>query len=179
MTNSLLPSAKGLSFTFNVESIFLFLLSPPKQSSSIDPGYHWSYCIVRLNMNLYIDFTVGSWSFLLKLTSSLFWFSNTFAMELLPLWINQICGSHFFHVFNVLFMKVLLEWFNLVIHCFLAINYKQLFCITSFTSYALHYYLDQDCVGCMSHQKLFCYDLPIRGRVGVKIGDADTCQMYL
>ena len=44
---------------------------------------------------------------------------------------------------------------QLFIHCFLAINYIQLFCISSFTSYALHYYLDKDYVGCMSHQKLF------------------------
>ena len=33
--------------------------------------------------------------------------------------------------------------------------------------------LDQDCVGCMSPQKLlFCYHLPTRGREGVKLGDA-------
>jgi len=33
--------------------------------------------------------------------------------------------------------------------------------------------LDQDCVGCMSPQKLlFCYHLPTRGRAGVKLGDA-------
>ena len=39
---------------------------------------------------------------------------------------------------------------------------------------------DQDCVGCMSPQKLlFCYHLPTRGRAGVKLGDADTLQTYL
>jgi hypothetical protein len=33
---------------------------------------------------------------------------------------------------------------------------------------------------CMSPQKLFfCYHLPTRGRVGVKLGDADTSQTYL
>jgi hypothetical protein len=33
---------------------------------------------------------------------------------------------------------------------------------------------------CMSPQKLlFCYHLPTRGRAGVKLGDADTSQMYL
>ena len=33
--------------------------------------------------------------------------------------------------------------------------------------------IDQDCVGCMSPQKLlFCYHLPTRGRAGVKLGDA-------
>ena len=74
--------------------------------------------------------------------------------------------------------KVLLKWFNLVIHCFLSINYRKLFWIISFTSYALHYYLDQDYVGCMSHQKLFCNHLPTRGRVEVKLGD-DMCQTYL
>ena len=31
---------------------------------------------------------------------------------------------------------------------------------------------DQDCVGSMSPQKLFCYHLPTRGRAGVKLGDA-------
>ena len=46
-------------------------------------------------------------------------------------------------------------------------------------SYALHYYLDQDCVGRMSYQKLFCYHLPTGGQVEVKLGDADTCQTYL
>ena len=40
--------------------------------------------------------------------------------------------------------------------------------------------LDQDCVGCMSPQKLlFCYHLPTRGRAGVKLGDVDTLQTYL
>ena len=40
--------------------------------------------------------------------------------------------------------------------------------------------LDQDCVGFMSHQKLFvCYHLPTRGRAGVKLGDVDTLQTYL
>ena len=96
----LIPASlyEGPFFTFNTESVFLFLLSPPKQTSSIDLGYHSSYCIVKLNINLYIDFTIGSWSFSLKHTSSLFWFSNTFVMELLPLRINQVCGSHCFHV---------------------------------------------------------------------------------
>ena len=46
-----------------------------------------------------------------------------------------------------------------------------------FISCALHYYLDQDYVGSMSHQ-FFCH-LPTQGRVGVKLGDADTCQRYL
>ena len=36
-----------------------------------------------------------------------------------------------------------------------------------------------DCVGSMSPQKLFCYHLPTRVRVGVKLGDADTSKMYL
>ena len=39
--------------------------------------------------------------------------------------------------------------------------------------------IDQDCVGCMSPQKLFCYHLPTRGRAGVKLGDADALQTYL
>ena len=39
--------------------------------------------------------------------------------------------------------------------------------------------VDQDCVGFMSPQKLFCYHLPTRGRAGVKLGDADTLQTYL
>ena len=38
---------------------------------------------------------------------------------------------------------------------------------------------DQDCVGCMSPIKLYCfYHLPTRGRAGVKLGDVDTLQMY-
>ena len=46
------------------------------------------------------------------------------------------------------------EWFDLSLH-------------------ALHYYVDQDYVGSMSPQKLFCfYRLPTRGRVGTKLGDA-------
>ena len=32
---------------------------------------------------------------------------------------------------------------------------SQLFSISSFASFDLHYYLDQVCVGCMSHKKLF------------------------
>ena len=38
---------------------------------------------------------------------------------------------------------------------------------------------DQDCVGCMSPQKLlFYYHLPTRGRAEVKLRDADTLQTY-
>ena len=179
MTNPCFPLRRAFLLLLMLSQFSFFLLSPPNKTYSIDPGYHWSYCIVRLDMNLYIDFTVGGWSFLVILSSSLFWFSNTFIIELLTLRINQLCGSQCFHVFNVLLWNVLLEWFNLVIHCFLAINYRQLLRITSFTSYTLHYYLDHDCVGCISHQKLFCYHLPTRGRAGVKLGDADTFQTYL
>ena len=39
--------------------------------------------------------------------------------------------------------------------------------------------VDQDCVGFMPPQKLFCYHLPTRGRAGVNLGDADTLQTYL
>ena len=39
--------------------------------------------------------------------------------------------------------------------------------------------VDQDCVGFMSPQKLFCHHLPTRGRAVVKLGDADTLQTYL
>ena len=28
----------------------------------------------------------------------------------------------------------------------------------------------------IQHQKLFCYHLPTRERVGIKLGDVDTCQ---
>ena len=105
MTNPCFPLRRAF-FTFNVESVFLSpSISTKKQTSSIDPGYHWAYYIIKIKHEFYIDFIVGSWSFLLKLTSSLFWFSDTFVMEMLTLWINQICGSHCFHVFNILFMK--------------------------------------------------------------------------
>ena len=133
----------GLSFTFNVESVFLFLLSPPKQTYSIDPEYHWSYCIVRLNMNLYIDFVYKISRWKLKLFSNTYIFLCVDSQTLLSwnhyLWklVNYV-GHIAFMSLTYYLLKVLLEWFNLVIHCFLAINYTQLFCITSFTSYALH-----------------------------------------
>ena len=39
---------------------------------------------------------------------------------------------------------------------------------------------DQDYDSSMSPQKLFCfYRLPTRGRVGTKLGDADTSPTYL
>ena len=46
------------------------------------------------------------------------------------------------------------------------------------TRNALHFN-DQVSIHNMSPQKLFCYHLPTRGRVGVKLGDADTSQTYL
>ena len=39
--------------------------------------------------------------------------------------------------------------------------------------------IDQDYDGSMSLQKLLFYRLPTRGRVGTKLGDADTSQTYL
>jgi hypothetical protein len=42
------------------------------------------------------------------------------------------------------------------------------------------YIYDQDWVGaCHLKNYFFCYHLPTRGRVGVKLGDADTSQTYL
>ena len=138
----------------------------------------------RLNMNIYIDFIYKISRWKLKLFANSYIFLCVDSQTLLS-WNYYPCEL-VKYVDHIIFMsltyylwKVLLELFNLVIHCFLAINYRQLFCISSFTSYALHYYLDQDCIGCMSHQKLFFYHLPTRGRVGVKLGDADTSPMYL
>ena len=47
----------------------------------------------------------------------------------------------------------------MLIICLLNVNYRQLFWIILFTSCALHYYLDQDYVGSMSHKKLFSLSL--------------------
>ena len=141
MTNLCFPLRRAFLLLLNVESVFLFVLSPPKQTYSI--GYHWSYYIVRLNMNLYIDFTVGSWSFLLILTSSLFWFSNTFVMQLLSLWIDQICVSHCFHVFNVLFMKGFAWMIQLAFllstidNCFVSLHSHPMLYITILTTIVL------------------------------------------
>jgi hypothetical protein len=42
------------------------------------------------------------------------------------------------------------------------------------------YIYDQDCVGaCHLKNYFFCYNLPTRGRAGVKLGDVDTSQTYL
>ena len=70
-----------------------------------------------------------------------------------------------------------------MIHCLLIIylvaNYRPLTWITSFIYMCLAILYDQDYVGSMSLQKLLFYRLPTRGRVGTKLGDADTSQTYL
>ena len=83
-------------------------------------------------------------------------------------------------VSKVLFMKSL----ACVIHClfiiYLVANYRPLTWITSFIYMCLTILYDQDYDGSMSPQKLLCfYHLPTRGRVGTKLGDADTSQTYL
>jgi hypothetical protein len=64
---------------------------------------------------------------------------------------------------------------HLVGFCFIRnidISYAHIYSTLISASNALHRF-DQNCVGCMSPQKLlFCYHLPTRGRAGVKLGDA-------
>ena len=136
MTNPCFPLRRAFLLLLNVESVFLFLLSPPKQTYSIDPGYHWSYCIVRLNMNLYIDFIYKISRWKLKLFANTYIFLCVDSQTLLSwnhyLWeLVKYVGRIAFMSLTYHLWKVLLEWFNLVIHCFLAINYRQLFCISS------------------------------------------------
>ena len=45
--------------------------------------------------------------------------------------------------------------------------------------HAIEKILWYDMLGSIPHQKICFYHLPTRGRVGVKLGDADTSPMYL
>ena len=131
MTNPCFPLRRAFLLLLNVESVFLFLLSPPKQTYNIDPGYHWSYCIVRLNMNLYIDFIYKISRWKLKLFANTYIFlcvdsqtllsSNHYIWELVK-YVGHIASMSLTYYL----WKILLEWFNLVIHCFLAINYRMI-----------------------------------------------------
>ena len=91
----------------------------------------------------------------------------------------MLCQSLCFHVSKVLFMKSFCldnaTW--LLNLCLLSII-DNFFWITSLISCALHYYFDQDYVIEFLIKKYLFYHLPTRGRVGVKLGDADTCQTY-
>ena len=114
----------------------------------------------RLNMNLYIDiiYKINHWKMNLFANSCIFLcvdYQTLLLWDYYPCELDKYVDHIVFMFLTYYLWKVLLEWFNLFIHCFLAINYRQLFSISSFTSFDLHYYLDQVCVGCMSHQKLF------------------------
>ena len=91
-----------------------------------------------------------------------------------------MCQTLWFLVSKVLFMKgfYLDDATWLLIVCFISTidNYCELF---DLSLHAFTLLSDLDCVGSMSLQKLFCYHLPTRGRVGVKLGDADTSPTYL
>ena len=68
--------------------------------------------------------------------------------------------------------KVFAYWFSCLAFIYVVANYRPLLWITSFIT-CFTVLVDQDYVGSMSPQKLFCfYRLPTRGRVGTKLGDA-------
>ena len=82
----------------------------------------------------------------------------------------------------IFFFFRLISLTNLLTRCLI-----RPFCITilydnspSFIYMFLAILYDQDYDGSMSPKKLFYfYRLPTRGRAGIKLGDADTLQMYL
>ena len=52
------------------------------------------------------------------------------------------------------------------------------YCFEQNKSHAIKKRIWYDMLGSIPHQK-FCYDLPTRGRVGIKLGDADMSPTYL
>jgi hypothetical protein len=87
-----------------------------------------------------------------------------------------------FHCFiSVIFHLCSISCYNMVAKFLLSRLYLSCPCFKFFWSHhSMLYILDQDCVGaCHLKNYFFCYHLPTRGRAGVKLGDADTYQMYL
>ena len=66
----------------------------------------------------------------------------------------------------------------LLIVCFIS-NIDNCFESFDLSSHVLHNYLIKIVLVACQLKNYFCYHLPTRGRVGVKLGDADTLQTYL
>jgi hypothetical protein len=91
---------------------------------------------------------------------------------------THVCVSLFhFHDLSFVFFSC----YNMVAKFLLSRLYLSCPCFKFFWyQHSMLYIDDQDCVGaCHLKNYFFCYHLPTRGRAGVKLGDADTSQMYL
>ena len=182
----LIPASlcEGPFFYFNVESVFLFLLSSPSKHTVLTLGAVDHIISLWLNMILCIDFIheIRPWKLklLIKLASSFVLILKHFCQGTITFKNYQICWSHYFHVFNVLFMKgFCLDNSTWLFIAFLLSTIDN--CFGSFHSYPMLYItilIKIVLVACLI-KNYFCYHLPTRGRVGVKLGDADTCQTYL
>jgi hypothetical protein len=94
------------------------------------------------------------------------------------IWFEHMFDFHCF-IFMI-FRLCLFSCYNMVAKFLLLRLYLPCPCFKFFWSQHNGYIDDQDCVGaCHLKNYFFCYHLPTRGRVGVKLGDADTSQTYL
>jgi hypothetical protein len=184
---SLLPSAKGLSFTFML-SLHLLSLCTVQESivvilsimcivpkfSLIDSWFwfqlflNYLYLVTLLNLKVSYAF-IFCYSMKDKLKTICYVF---------PYDLNR--RLTFIVSFSWSFVCVLLH----VITCLLSFFYQDYVfpahVLSSFdpSTPCLHRW--SRLCRCMSPQKLFlCYHLPTRGWAGVKLGDADTSQTYL
>ena len=115
---------------------------------------------------------------MLKL-KSFFVLVKHFWLENVAWWANFYVKMYSSMSQNYYSWNVLLVWCILIAHCLLYSNYKLLTWISSFSSCALHYYLIKIMLVACQFKNYLCYRLPTRGRVGTKLGGADTSQIYL
>ena len=118
------------------------------------------------------DIHVTSWKQLLKLNHPLCCF-NAFYYEFIAYEL-ALMQDLLMLVLKVLFMKSFAIWFI----CLVIIFVSNLLFRSLHSSHMLYNNVDQDYVGSMSLQKLFVLSFTYSGRVGTKLGDADTSPTY-
>jgi hypothetical protein len=102
---------------------------------------------------------------------------KTTCMFFLMIWTHVWLSLFHFHDLLFVFIFMLITW---LLSFFYQDYIFHAHVLSSLIPAHNAYIYDQDCVGACHHKNyFFCYHLPTRGRAGVKLGDADTSQMYL
>ena len=160
MTNPCFPLRRAFLLLFMLSQFSFSLSIYSKRTCKTNPGCSWFYYIFMLNHDslcwLYPwDKHFESWSNTENLHLPLCWL-QTLLTRKYYLETYLLCQSLYFHVSKVQFMKgfYLDNSIWLLIVCFTS-TIDNCFGSLYFTSWALHYYLDQDYVGSMSHKKIF------------------------
>ena len=145
MIESLLPSVKGLSFTFTLSQFTYFFLFQKQTLVSTLCATILICLIIALIIFLCVDnypwdIHAESWNNCWNLNLPMCCF-NAFYLESIVLWVNSYAKLFDACLESTIHEKFLLIWFSCLLFIYLLENYRPLLWVTSFITWALQYYL--------------------------------------